>query len=110
MARRGVEEGIGLALPAKVRNALMLYWPLQDVEGIDIRLHDTTLYGSIFLGGDEMLVNQHVYGVAAAFAPVMHLQWHTGGRLFETSEQNFERVWATGRALQSERDLLLGAG
>ena len=44
VAERGEEEGIGDAMPAKIRNALTLYRPLATVENIEIRLHQTVLY------------------------------------------------------------------
>ena len=39
IAERGEEEGIGGAMPAKIRNALTLYRPLGAMENIEIRLH-----------------------------------------------------------------------
>jgi hypothetical protein len=46
-AERGEEEGVGEAMPAKIRNALTLIRPLGAVENIEIRLHRTVLYNSI---------------------------------------------------------------
>ncbi len=91
---RGDEEGIGEALPARVRNSLA-YFRSPDHDAIDLRLHDTTLYNSIFRFDDEMLVSAHVYGSAGAHAPVLHLRRIGGGELFETYRQAFERVWAS---------------
>ena len=73
VAERGEEEGIGDAMPAKIRNALMLYRPLGTVENIEIRLHRTVLYNSIYRADDQFLVNQHTYGIPAAQAPVFCL-------------------------------------
>jgi len=42
-AQRGEEEGIGNAMPAKIRNALTLYRPLTAVQNIEIRLHRAVL-------------------------------------------------------------------
>jgi hypothetical protein len=42
------------------------------------------LYNSIYRADDEMLVNPHVYGTAAAQAPVVHLQRHGDSDLFNT--------------------------
>ena len=53
-AERGEEEGIGDAMPAKIRNALMLYRPLGTVENIEIRLHRTVLYNSIYRADDQL--------------------------------------------------------
>jgi hypothetical protein len=46
-----------------------------------------------------MLVNQHVLGVAAAHAPVMHLRRHAEGRLFDTYATSIERVWESATLL-----------
>src|SRR6202044_2857638 len=66
---RGEEEGIGDAMPAKIRNALALYRPLAATENIEIRLHQTALYNSIYRTDDQLIVNQHTYGIHAAHAP-----------------------------------------
>ena len=70
VAQRSTEEGIDDALPAKVRNALALYRPIGTILGIDIRLHKAILYNSLYRVDDQLLVNQHVYGLPAASAPV----------------------------------------
>jgi transcriptional regulator with XRE-family HTH domain len=56
-AQRG-EESIGDAMPAKIRNALVLYRPLGTVQNIEIRLHRAVLYNSIYRADDRLLVNQ----------------------------------------------------
>ena len=92
---RGEEEGIGDAMPAKIRNALTLYRSVAGVENVEIRLHQTVLYNSIYRADDQLLVNQHAYGVPAAHAPVFCLR-DTGGREMAALYLNsFERVWAT---------------
>jgi hypothetical protein len=62
---RGLEEGIGDAMPAKVRNALALYRPLCAVPGVEIRLHRAVLYNSIYRVDDQLLVNQRTRSVPA---------------------------------------------
>ena len=57
VADRGVDEGVGDATVAKVRNALALYRPLRSVEGVEFRFHRTVLYNSIYLADDQVLVN-----------------------------------------------------
>ena len=97
VAERGEEEGIGDAMAAKVRNALALYRPLAVVENIEIRLHRTTLYNSIYRADDQVFVNQHAYGVPAAYAPVFCLDHAHGGDMAWTYLESFERVWALSR-------------
>jgi transcriptional regulator with XRE-family HTH domain len=94
VAERGKEEGIGDAMPAKIRNALSLYSPLREIENVEIRLHQTTLYNSIYRADDQILVNQHTYGVPAAHAPVFSLRRTDDGDMFSSYLVSFERVWA----------------
>ncbi|MEO3797019.1 XRE family transcriptional regulator [Nonomuraea sp. B10E15] len=74
VAVRGADEGIGAeVMAARVKNALTLFRPLVNVDGVEVRLHRTVLYSSIYRADDELLVNAHAYGTPAANAPVMHL-------------------------------------
>jgi hypothetical protein len=94
VARRSESEGIGrAAIGAKARNSLAFFRPLEDVAGIDVRCHGTTLYNSIYRFDDEMLVNTHVYGFMAGHAPVMHLRQLSSGDMFQTYTESFETVW-----------------
>jgi hypothetical protein len=52
------------------------------------------LYNSIFRADDEMLINPQVHGIAAAYAPVLHLRRVEPGGMFATYADSFERVWA----------------
>ena len=97
VAARGVEEGIDMA--GRVRIALGLLEPLVGQPGIEVRLHDTTLYASMYQVDDILLANTHVYGASAASSPVLHLQQHPGGRLFEHYHRSFEKVWAHARPI-----------
>jgi hypothetical protein len=93
VAERGEEEGIGDAMAAKIRNALMLYWPLCAVENIEIRLHRTVLYSSIYRADDQLMVNQHTYGIPAAQAPVFCLSNVGDSDMATLYLDGFERVW-----------------
>jgi hypothetical protein len=57
-------------IPAEIRNAVELFSPLAAVENLEILLHRTLLYGSIYGSDDQLFVNQHVYGISASHAPV----------------------------------------
>ena len=94
VAKRGEEEGIGTGtVAAKIRNALSFLRPLA-LEGLaEIRLHDTTLYNSVYRADDQVLVNAHVYGNTAACAPVLHLRKVSGGSLVTVYTDCTERVW-----------------
>lgn len=100
---RGVEEQFGHGIQSRCRLALMHFRPLLDVPGIEISVHQTMLYNSIYRFDDELLVNTHVWGVNAYLAPVMHLRRLPGGSLFDTYTGSFEAVWATSRPASMER-------
>ncbi|OZM73628.1 XRE family transcriptional regulator [Amycolatopsis antarctica] len=91
---RGEEEDLGDGtLKARIHNALTYYRPLRNVDGVEIRFHDTTLYNSVFRFDDEMIVNTHAYGLQGAHAPALHLRRLSVGGLFETYAESFEAVW-----------------
>ena len=94
VACRGTEENIGDALAYRIRNVLHLYEPLRGVDGVDVRLHATTLYNSVFRFDDEMLVTLHVYGLLGAHAPLLHLRRLGEGNLFSIYAECFDRVWS----------------
>jgi transcriptional regulator with XRE-family HTH domain len=102
IAQRGADEGIGDAMAAKVRGVINMYRRLATMDGVEIRLHDTVLYNSIYRADDQLLINTHVYGVAAANAPFLHLRRVAGGDIVNTYETSFERVWEVARPLPEE--------
>jgi transcriptional regulator with XRE-family HTH domain len=93
VAARGADEGVDEGMAARIRNALVLYRPLHAIEGTEFRFHRTILYNSIYRSDDQLLVNTHVYGVAASNAPVWHLRKVAGGEIAATYQESFERVW-----------------
>jgi transcriptional regulator with XRE-family HTH domain len=93
VAERGATEGIDAGLAAKVRNALVLFRPLLAEPGVEMRLHGTVLYNSIYRADDQLLINTHIYGVMANNAPVFHLRKIPGGEMASTYMDSFERVW-----------------
>jgi len=99
VALRGTEEGIAGAMAAKIRNVIVLYRVLLDAPTVEIRLHSTVLYNSIYRADDDILVNPHIFGAAAAQAPVLHLRRHEDGDLVSAYTDSFERVWNDARPL-----------
>ncbi|GAA1388923.1 helix-turn-helix domain-containing protein [Catellatospora chokoriensis] len=95
IALRGAEEQLYDGLVGRVRMAIAYYRPLLGVPNIDFRLHRTTLYNSVFMYDEEMLINQHAYGVYGYRAPILHLRRCEGGDLFDMYAESFERVWKT---------------
>lgn len=101
--RRGTEEGVGDAMKARIELSMSYLEPAFGVPGVEVRLHATTLYNSIFRFDDDVLVNTHAYGAVAAKSPVMHIRRIAGGRLFDHYTASFESVWETAEPLAEAR-------
>jgi hypothetical protein len=97
--RRGEDEGIGDVILAKIRNSIALYRSILDHPGVQVRLHDTVLYASIYRADDEILVNAHVYGLPASQAPVLHLRRVSEDGMAATYLRSFETIWTDARPL-----------
>jgi len=95
VAIRGREEGIGETLAAKIRASLTYYRSLIDTPGCEVRLHDTTLYNSLFRYDDNLLVNPHIWGQPASANPVMQLRRMSSTGWFDHYQGSFEAVWKT---------------
>jgi hypothetical protein len=106
VAQRGQEEGIGDAIAAKVRNALTLYRAALKVENVEIRLHDTVLYNSLYRADDQLYVNQHAYGLPAAHSPVFCFRPSENGDMLAAYLDSFERVWKTANLVRSDANQL----
>lgn len=102
VAQRGLDEGIDDAVSVKIRNVLVMYKPLRNIEGIEFRLHETVLYNSIYRADDQLLVNAHVYGFPAAQAPMFHLRQVAGGTMVANYLDSFEKVWDGAHPLDGE--------
>lgn len=95
---RGEEEGIGDAVTIKTRNALnLLHRAFADEPAVQLRLHGTALYTSIYRGDDNMIANPHVLGLPAAQSPALHLRRLAAGGLFDTYATMVDRVWDGAR-------------
>jgi transcriptional regulator with XRE-family HTH domain len=94
VAMRGQEEGIGDAMPAKVRNALTLYRAALKVENVEVRLHDTVLYNSLYRADDQLFVNQHTYGLPAAYSPVFRYCAVENTDMLGPFITSFEHIWS----------------
>ena len=62
VAERGEDEGIDEGMAAKVRNSIVLFRRLLAEPNVELRLHGTVLYNSIYRADDQVLVNTHIYG------------------------------------------------
>jgi transcriptional regulator with XRE-family HTH domain len=93
VAERGATEGIDETMAALVRTSTKLFSKLLAEPGVELRLHSTVLYNSIYRVDDQLLVNTHIYGVMANNAPVFHLRKIPGGEMANMYIESFERVW-----------------
>jgi len=64
-----------------------------------VRLHRTVLYNSIYRADDQVLVNQHTYGIPAAQATVFCLSDTGGGDMAALYLDSFEHVWVSSAPL-----------
>ena len=98
VAQRGEEEGIGDAVPAKIRNSLVLYRPLTAFQNIKIRLHRTVLYNSIYRADGQLLVNQHR---GHGPLPILPVRGQAAGRREDRHPQ--VRCWPLRRQRRAAR-------
>jgi transcriptional regulator with XRE-family HTH domain len=92
--QRGQDEGIGDAMPAKIRNAFTLYRSVLPGENVEIRLHQSVLYNSIYRADGQVIINQHTYGIPAAHAPVFCFHESESSDMVASYRASFEKVWA----------------
>ncbi|WP_219501282.1 phospholipase D family protein [Nonomuraea ceibae] len=94
VAARGIDECIGPeVMAARTKNALALFRPLVEVPGVELRVHRTVLYNSIYRADRQLMVNTHAYAVPAAKAPVTHFRIQEPEGAAAVYASSFERVW-----------------
>ncbi|MGH3219107.1 MAG: hypothetical protein ACRDPY_10435 [Streptosporangiaceae bacterium] len=72
------------------------YTVRQNERDVQIRLHTTALYNSIYHADDQLLVNQHTCGIPAAHAPVFCLRRIKNGEMAAVYLDSFQHVWTSG--------------
>ncbi len=97
VVERTVEEGLDMS--ERIRTMIRHLRPLAGCEHIEIRLHRTTLYNSLFRFDDDLLVNHHAYGVPAYQSPVLHLRRSGEFDQYSTHLQSFETIWGQAEPL-----------
>jgi hypothetical protein len=103
--QRGSEEGFGMGLAHRVALSLRYFQPITAIAGIEIRLHNTTLYASIVRGDDTLLANIHMYGYTAGQNPVLRLRRIPDGRVFDQYVNSFDKVWSRANGPISATDI-----
>jgi len=66
---------------------------LVDVPGCAIRIHDTTLYASIFRYDSEAMINPHIWGQPASANPVLHVRDTGEDSMFQKYTGSFAQIW-----------------
>jgi hypothetical protein len=79
-------------MAAKVRNALTHCRPLARLDNVEMRLHEAVFYNSIYRADDQLLINQHTYGMPAAHSPVFCLRESGEGNMMTTYLDRFEKL------------------
>ena len=87
-------------MAARVRNSLRIIEPLIGHPGIEVRLHATTLYASLYISDADLLANHHILGTPAAQAPVLHVRRSPDGFQFDRYARSFEIAWHDARTYE----------
>ena len=69
-------------------------------ENVEIRLHQTVLYNSLYQADDQLFVNQHAYGIPAAHAPVFCFRAAERDGMVGAYLDSFERVWVAAKPIR----------
>jgi hypothetical protein len=91
---RDAEERLGGTLAPRIRTTLRLLDGLLGWPGVEVRFHSAPLYNSVFRYDNDMVVTPHLYATHGFNAPVLHLRRLSGGDLFDTYADSFDRVVA----------------
>jgi len=94
LTRTGGEEGNSEVLAGQIADTVERLRPLVAAGDVELRLHDALLYNSIYRADGQALVNQHVYGIPTAQAPVSRLHQTKQGGMFEFYLSSFDRIWS----------------
>jgi len=99
--RTGSEEAEGEVLSECIDEAVERLRPLAASGQVELRLHDAVLYNSIYRADGQVLVNQHLYGVPAADAPVYHFHQKDDGGIVGFYLSSFDRIWHQANLLDT---------
>ncbi|WP_157063212.1 XRE family transcriptional regulator [Luteipulveratus mongoliensis] len=96
LQQRGLDEGLP-SLPWRAASTWEYLAGVRDLPGVDIRVHSTPLYVSVYRFDDTLMVNPHTHGLPAKDNPVLRLRRIHGGQLFDYYTAAYERVWDEAR-------------
>lgn len=94
VALRDEEEGIHGTLGAKIRACMSYFVSLVGEPNCGIKLHNTTVYASIFRYDDQALINTHIWGRPASGNPLLHIRRvEDADSMFNKYVDSFDRIW-----------------
>jgi hypothetical protein len=96
---RGNEETIGDALAARCRLAIAYAQEIQNTAPHAVRVTGATLYASILRFDNDVLLNTHLWGNAAADSPVLHFRRERKDGIAANAIASFQRVWDEAQSL-----------
>ncbi|MGW6278425.1 XRE family transcriptional regulator [Kribbella sp. NPDC055071] len=99
VVQRGTEELRDEVLADRIRAALGLLGHLPDGKDLEVRLHDAVLYNSIYRSDEQLLVNQHAYGIPVVDSPVFHFNRAERHEMFDEYVASFETIWSAAEPI-----------
>lgn len=98
---RDKEERLGGTLPARIQTTIYQLRELLNCENIQLHLHSTPMYNSVFRFDNEMFVTTHLYGLHGSKAPLFHLRRLGPHGIFADFASHFDNLWATTIPIES---------
>lgn len=100
---RNIEEKEEGSISSRIETSLTRLNDLIQLGCIEVKLHDTPLYCSIYRFDSEMLVTPHLYGVKGSAAPLISYKNVKGG-IFESYLKHFDDIWELGEEYKGKVD------
>jgi len=90
---RNIEESTEGDISSRIETSLVRLNPLLEFPNVEIRLHDTPLYASIYRFDGNMIVTPQLYGKRGASAPVFQFLDKERG-IFPKYLTHFDDIWS----------------
>ncbi|MGH2753108.1 MAG: XRE family transcriptional regulator, partial [Actinomycetota bacterium] len=94
---RDAEERLDKGLLARIKTSRIYFSELEGCPGVEIRLHSTPMYNSIFRFDDQMLVTPHLFGIPGSKAPLFHIRRRGPTGIFNNFASHFEAIWQSSQ-------------
>ncbi|WP_164472879.1 hypothetical protein [Cohnella candidum] len=91
---RNLEEKFEGSISSRIETSLARLSSLKNNKSIEIRLHCSPLYCSLYRFDDELFVTPHLYGLRGKSAPLFLFK-RTEEGLFYSYEKHFDDIWGT---------------